>query len=280
MVEFESPTDLPDDLLVERIKMAHKACLGVGRLRWYYYFYTGELLLELRRRTPHGQLAKRIAELFDFTDRTARTYMKLAEHRALLEPLAHGKRKENSGLSVSKALRVLRAHKARSASTGASSRDSAVAAPSGDHPATVSAASDEKGEENEPIDQPTVPEARNVAESAGSEDEPNEEPDQDGAQYQRVDAPGLRDEEMVNKPTGPLTPRPDRQNKTTDTRGKALTRLSKRFEADYQQVDETLRDVKVHDLTSDQAQLIRNLIKRLELTRERLELVLVGEASS
>ena len=67
--------------LTERINAEHRACGGAARSALEHAIRCGEMLSEVKAGIGHGEWSPWLASNFEGSDRTARTYMRLAAHK-------------------------------------------------------------------------------------------------------------------------------------------------------------------------------------------------------
>lgn len=89
--------------LAEQINAEHEACNVAAGEALRHAMNAGDLLRQAKRLCPHGQWQGWLAENFSGSARTARVYMRLADHRAQLE----SKMADTAVLSIDGALRLL-----------------------------------------------------------------------------------------------------------------------------------------------------------------------------
>jgi hypothetical protein len=90
--------------LATRINAEHAACLlAVGRAL-AHAIEAGGLLAEVKASLPHGEFGPWLASNFAGSDRTARAYLRLHDHRSEIE----AKRQSSATLSIDRALKMLK----------------------------------------------------------------------------------------------------------------------------------------------------------------------------
>jgi hypothetical protein len=73
--------------LAADIRKEHEACEADARSAVEHAIRAGELLIEAKARTKHGEWLPWLGDNFEFTDRTASTYMRLSANRKSISDL-------------------------------------------------------------------------------------------------------------------------------------------------------------------------------------------------
>ena len=90
--------------LAERINAEHRACgLALGTAL-EHALEAGRLLAEVKASLPHSEFGPWLESNFSWSDRTARVYLRLHDHRDEIE----AKRQSSATLSIDRALKMLR----------------------------------------------------------------------------------------------------------------------------------------------------------------------------
>ena len=97
--------ELDLNTIATEINGEHAACFEAARATLAHAIRAGELLQQAKELLKHGEWAPWLAENCEFSARTARNYMRLAEHKNEL-----AKRQDNAILTVSGALALLAEH--------------------------------------------------------------------------------------------------------------------------------------------------------------------------
>jgi hypothetical protein len=229
------------------------------------------MLLELKRRVGHGRFEKMAVATFPFKKRMCRYYMRFADYRFLLEPLTTPDRQRAAALTMRQADKLILAHEAKDARlTGV---DLAETASDNDARAVLEMdrSRDESAEQTEttrtgPVGSPLIDPLRDL-----EGDEESLEP----AQYEleQVEVPGLPEGVEVLAPVEQRALKREKQT-ATPRPVKVWTRLGTRIDADYQQIVDATREVRVYDLPDGVIQKIRDVRKTLGLMTERLDQML------
>lgn len=71
--------DVNSQEMIDQINAAHEACVGSFKTSLHYAITCGNLLREVRTRTPHGEWKTWVEENFAASERTAAVYMQVAD---------------------------------------------------------------------------------------------------------------------------------------------------------------------------------------------------------
>lgn len=99
----QTTTDLKLADLATEIRTHHDACRKAVGVALVHAMAAGDLLLAAKAECRHGEWQSWLSQNLGFTDRTARTYMRLAKHRSEIE----AKTEDSSVLSIDGAIKLL-----------------------------------------------------------------------------------------------------------------------------------------------------------------------------